>query len=155
MFLREAIEDDIELIYEWANDNTVRKNAVNKEKIIWEDHKKWYKNKILDSETYIYILEENIGQIRFDKIEDHYEIDYSIDKKYRGKGYGVIIIKEGIKKLFSDKKKKVLVKAKVKQENIASLKVFRKCNFSLIKEEINGEEDYLIFSFNENLKMII
>lgn len=158
MLLREVTNKDIEQLFEWANDDVVRKNAVNQEKIDWEDHKKWYNSRDFGSRTFIFILEENsesVGQIRFDKIENNYEIDYSIDEKYRGKGYGITILKEGIDKLFSGLKENVSILAKVKQENIASFKVFKKCGFSLINKEENKGDVYFVFSLNKNLKNII
>jgi spore coat polysaccharide biosynthesis protein SpsF len=70
-----------------------------------------------------------IGQIRFDKDDDGYwEIDYSVDSKFRGMGFGSVLVEKG---LYCLKKVEygVKLKAQVKAENIASIRVFRKIKF--------------------------
>lgn len=158
MLLREITKKDIEQLFNWVNDDDVRNNAVNQASISWNDHKKWYNSRDFGSETFIYILEdnqENIGQIRFDKIENNYVIDYSIDEKHRGKGYGVFLVNEGVKKLNLDVGKNVSIIAKVKKGNIASSKAFKKCDFSLIRKEKYKGENYYVFKYNIYLYNII
>lgn len=126
--------DDVKLLYDWANDASVRINAFNIEPIKWEEHINWFQSKLKSVHSKIFILyldKDPAGQIRFDYREDCWEIDYSIDKKYRGKGLGKLIIELGILKLnHSD-----LLKAKVKEENIASFKVFQQLGFDQISHE--------------------
>ncbi|RMA65987.1 UDP-2,4-diacetamido-2,4,6-trideoxy-beta-L-altropyranose hydrolase [Ulvibacter antarcticus] len=129
--LRPANEKDMLLLFDWANDPDVRKNAFNSEKIELENHKKWYSNKIKDANTKILILEKDelpLGQIRFDKTDDNWTIDYSIDAKYRGLGLGGRIIELGIEHLKED------VKAIVKVDNIGSCKVFENLGFTNTNE---------------------
>ena len=70
--LRKAKEDDCDLLYRWANDPKVRKNSFNKEKIDYEEHKKWFENKLNSDKSYMFILKDEVplGQIRID-IEDN------------------------------------------------------------------------------------
>ncbi len=133
--LRPANEKDMLLLFNWANDSDVRKNALNSEKIELENHKKWYLDKIKDLNSKIYILEKDdfpLGQIRFDKTDENWNIDYSIDKKYRGLGLGGTIIELGMEQL------KENLKAIVKIENVSSCKVFENLGFTkAIKNEGN------------------
>src|SRR5690606_11027565 len=102
---------------------------------------KWFYNKLLDTGSNIYILEGidgAIGQIRFEKVNCYCEIDYSIDEKYRGLGYGYKIVCLGIQKMFQ--KGNSNIKAIVNENNIASQRVFEKASYRKIKfEEYNGE----------------
>lgn len=125
--LRKVNDKDALLLFDWANDPDVRKNALNSNEIELENHKNWFSKKINDpNNTEIYILEKDgrpLGQVRFDKIDGIWEIDYSIDKQYRGLGLGGRIIELGIEELKKD------VKAIVKIENLSSCKVFENLGF--------------------------
>lgn len=131
--LRLANKNDVELFFNWVNDKLVRQNAINKEKVKWENHITWFKNKILSQDTYIYILEQDctpIGQIRFDKEQDGFLIDYSIDKKFRGKGFGQKILIQSLQKIHEAEGKNITIKATVLKSNIGSQKVFTKVGFN-------------------------
>lgn len=135
--LRQVLKNDCKLIFEWANDPLVRRNALNSQEIKWEDHLKWFHSRINDDKTKMYILvreTENIGQLRFEKENDYWKIDYSIDKRYRGMGMGKRIIELALREINGS------VKAWVKQDNIASCKVFEKLGFvkeSILNDSVN------------------
>ncbi|GJM33456.1 MAG: hypothetical protein DHS20C18_24570 [Saprospiraceae bacterium] len=130
--LRKATAKDVELYFNWANDNSVRKNAFSQEPILLEHHQKWFNQKIKNEESHLLILEKEnipIGQIRFDKDENNeWEIDYSIDFNYRGLGYGIMLLQRGLDHL-KNIETKPKVKAVVKGHNLASLKAFRNIGF--------------------------
>lgn len=133
--IRKAKIEDFEIYFRWANDSDVRANAINPDQITLENHINWFKSKIISKYSYLYLIEINnspIGQIRFDYSDKYYVIDYSVDRNHRGKGFGRLIIKIGIEKLLeelsTDQNLKLL--ALVKEDNIASSKVFEKLNFS-------------------------
>ncbi|WP_369617507.1 GNAT family N-acetyltransferase [Flavobacterium sp. CFS9] len=141
LFLREANEDDVELLFIWANDQDVRKNSIVQDQIIWENHLAWFKKKINDSETKIFILSNKnkcFGQIRIDKVGSQWQIDYSIDHIYRGQGLGKEIVKHLLNK-FNFK-----FKATVKKENYPSAKVFTHLGFKTLKSD---NEDFLFFEY--------
>jgi RimJ/RimL family protein N-acetyltransferase len=77
-----------------------------------------------------FLNDEPVGQIRFDKENDDYVIDYSIAKIHRGKGLGTEIVKAGIKILTETIHKPFTVVAQVQEENIASIKVFTALHFT-------------------------
>lgn len=144
--LRKASYDDCNRLFDWANDELVRKNSFNTGAIIYEDHKKWFENKIDNINSIIFIAMINdilIGQIRIDIDGDIGIIDYSIDYKYRGKGLGTQVletIKEVVKSDYKHIKKLL---GKVKHDNYSSQRAFRNAEF---KNEI--KTDYLIYYFN-------
>ncbi len=73
---------------------------------------------------FVLIYNTPVGQIRLDKEGDVWVLDYSIDKKYRGKGFGKKIIQLVLE---SDVSKPI--KVVVKPANFASLKSFNKIIF--------------------------
>ena len=54
--LREVTAKDMDLLYEWANDPTVRQNAFHTEPIPYENHKMWFAKNLADREVLMYIL---------------------------------------------------------------------------------------------------
>jgi RimJ/RimL family protein N-acetyltransferase len=139
-----ATIDDAQLLFDWANDKIVRFNSLVTGTILWEDHLKWFNNK-LHSQSKIYLLfRDNIpvGQIRFDFINEFWIIDYSIDEKHRGKGFGKKILELAIRKFNVGD----ILKAIVKNENVSSLKIFQKLGF-----ERSKEPDYRTISFTKKI----
>ncbi len=134
LFVRKATIEDAQQYFEWANDVAVRNNSFNKDQINWENHLKWFENKLLSSNTYLFIFyidDLPVGQVRLDFQEDFWYIDYSIDREYRGKGMGTAMIKTIINKFPSYN-----IKAQVKKDNVGSLKVFEKTGFKIVSEYV-------------------
>jgi RimJ/RimL family protein N-acetyltransferase len=127
--LRQATIADAQLLFDWANDKDVRRNAIHSEAIEWENHLKWLSAK-LNTSTKLFILEYNgeaAGQIRFDWSEEEqgWMVDYSVSESFRGKGLGKRLIEAGIAKL-----NLYPVLAFVKPENTPSIKVFEALSFN-------------------------
>ena len=122
---------DVKIFFKWINDISVRKNSNIKRKIKFKHHYSWFKKKLKSAKSLFFILKSGnklIGQIRLDQQKKGILISYSIDKNYRNRGYGLILIKklERIaKKYFKNK----TLYAKVKKENIASNKIFTAINY--------------------------
>lgn len=140
LLLVKANIQDSELLYHWVNDYEVRKNSFNTGKIDYKKHLEWLKERLYSEDTLIYIYKDGqnpIGVIRLEKIDDFSMlINYSIDAKYRGKGYGTKLLAL-IKKTFSD----ILLIGKVKTNNISSIIAFQKAGY-FIKEEPDYVEFY-------------
>lgn len=138
--LRVATENDVELIYNWANDEECRKNSLNTDKIPYENHIKWYNQKLIDPFSYIYILQYNgqdVGQIRIDISDNIGLISYMIDCKYRGKGFGKMIITMAENEV---KGKVSYLRAIVKYANMPSKNIFESLGYS---KEL--DEEYIIY----------
>lgn len=135
--LRDVNIHDLELLYIWVNDKDVRRNSLNQNIIKFEEHCNWFNNIINSDSSKIYILENwngiPVGQIRFSFINGDYIIGFSIDSRYRGKGLGEIIIRDGIERLKTQIKKKIILLAQVKNQNIASKNIFLKLDFKNIR----------------------
>ena len=138
--------EDMELYFQWANDPNVRKNAFNSEYISWEDHQEWFSKKVTNDNACLYLITDNhipIGQVRFDICDQEAEIGYSIDKKYRGQGYGKKILSAAIDSFAKTYGEVDILLAKVKGENIASKKIFIGLGFA-IQDHKDGVVEYKI-----------
>lgn len=147
--LRKVTDADLAILFEWANDPEVRQNAINQEPIALGSHEIWFKNKLRDEHSKIFVLrkdEQPVGQIRFDFVGDRFMIDYSIAPNFRGLGLGSEILKQGLRLLTEQRSEKmVLVGAEVDRQNIPSMKVFRSAGFLEAGERSIGERVFTIF----------
>ena len=138
LYLRSVVEEDRDVLYQWANDSEVRNNAFHTEQIIYDTHKLWFANVLKDKDVLQYILvseegenkeKKEIGQIRLNIYQDRAVIDYSIARDMRKKGFGVKIIQMMEQKLHETGSNISILVAEVKNENVASAKVFEKCGY--------------------------
>jgi len=144
LFLRKANIMDCDLLFNWANDEDVRKNSFNQSKILYENHVIWFKNTIELNKCIIFILysyNTPVGQVRIDIEGNCGIIDYSIDKMNRGKGYGVEILHILEKTIINEKISIIKLIGNVKYNNIKSQRVFEKNNYKMILEE-----EYFLYS---------
>jgi UDP-2,4-diacetamido-2,4,6-trideoxy-beta-L-altropyranose hydrolase len=132
--LRPARQDDCKFLWEWANDSDVREVSFSSELISWEEHLQWFKSKLGDRNCLFFIAVDSadvpIGQVRFDIVKEKKEavISVSIDRKFRGKGYGSAIIQLASQMLFSLSGVNV-IQAYIKQNNAASIRAFMKAGY--------------------------
>ena len=149
MRLRDVNQEDCRRLFDWANDSSLRHNAINKAIISWDGHKEWFENK-LQSNTKMLILEgkEAIGQVRFDNIDDHWEIDYSIDEKYRGRGLGADLLRLALHRHLEIKEHSLdTVIGRVHKDNIPSQKIFEKLEFKLEDTVDHLNSSYLVYVY--------
>ena len=128
IILRHATVDDLELVFNWANDELCRKNSFYTQKLTLDEHTEWFERKINDDNCMIFILMNEyipIGQIRIEYRDNTGYISYSIDSNYRNMGFGRRIIELVEEKKEVRKKASILI-GKVKYFNVSSQKVFEK-----------------------------
>lgn len=132
-YLRKATEEDMELLYKWANDPLVRANSFSTEIIDYEKHQEWFQNLLVDNSSiqYIYLCDnEMIGQIRIKIKDEMAELSYSIraDRRHMGHGKNILqLLKEQIK-IDCPRVKKLT--GNVKAENIASQQALLSAGFT-------------------------
>lgn len=134
LYLRKVQPTDLDLLFQWANDSTVRQNAFHTEQIPYENHVKWFTKMMADESVHQYILcegEEPIGQIRLNIEGNEALIDYSISAEHRGRGYGSKLLQLMKNQIVTDKISGVIkMTGQVKYENFASARAFEKCGFT-------------------------
>ena len=55
---REATEDDLQLYFKWVNDQEVRRQSYDSERIELETHEKWFLDKV-NHDSWIFLLFQN------------------------------------------------------------------------------------------------
>lgn len=136
--LIKATKADCKNIYDWANEEEVRKNSFNSDLIKYEDHVKWFESKLNDEDVYLFIVKDkgeedkdiSVGMLRLERQENNsLLINFSIDVNSRGKGYATKLLK-----FIKDKYRNELLVGKVKTTNIGSMKAFEKSEYWSEKE---------------------
>ena len=150
--IREVEIRDSQDIYNWRNDERVRRWCCRNENISINDHEKWFNAKMKDSNTTMFIAEnlmqKKLGQVRFDKTENGVLISTNLNPDFFGKGIGSELIRIATKRYMVDSKEKRIL-AQIKEGNTQSIKAFKKAGYKFLKEE---ERDNLIittFVFNK------
>lgn len=134
---RTATEADLSKTFEWANDPELRVQSYNSNPISSEDHAEWFRERLFDPSTYIYIFEYKgipIGQVRF-SISTEAAISYSIDIKYRGRGWGALVVKKAIEIFQDSSNTNCKIVGYVKFANDSSNRIFKKLRFSQVITE--------------------
>jgi len=135
---RKATMADCERVYGWISDEEVRKAAFSQETIRFETHQKWFEGKLKDSGTLYWIAEREerpVGQIRFENIDQNIpEISVVIDPCQRGRGLGSYLLKLACEKFMAQSPHSEGILAKVRLENINSLKAFKLAGFHFKRE---------------------
>jgi len=150
LWLRPVQAEDRKRLWEWANDPGVRAASFSAEPISWESHVAWFAKKLESCQghnpaSFIFVAEDDegsaVGQVRFDtRPEGSWDIDISVDKAMRGRGFGAKIIASGIREL-EKSKPNPQVHALVKPANVASIRTFEMCGFCRVgTQEIRGHE---------------
>ncbi|NMF03283.1 GNAT family N-acetyltransferase [Clostridium beijerinckii] len=131
--LDRASKEDYDLLFNWVNDEEVRKNSFNPEKILYSNHIKWFNNMINSDKCIIFILKLKntpVGQVRIAIERNFAIISYSLDKSYRGKGLTTTMLSLLEKEVKNNRININKLIAFVKLENIASQKVFEKLKYN-------------------------
>lgn len=150
-YLRVADWGDVDLLFSWANDKEVRKNSFSSEPICYEEHLAWFRKKYQERDSQIYIFCEEgqeKGMLRLDFHGNEVEISYSIAPEERRKGYGekLILLAEqeacykfqemGECALGRERRgQRLVIKARVKKDNLASNHIFTKLGYEKCGEE--------------------
>lgn len=100
-------------------------------------HGVWFRKLLDDPDRFMFIGvvgTTSVGMVRFDKTGDAFKVSVNVAQAERGKGYGDQLVKSGILKL-GDYVGRVPLLAKIKGDNLASIRIFERCGFELIANE--------------------
>ena len=130
--LRTVKKEDVDILYEWANDPITRKNSFSEERIEYITHVNWF-NSCMDNPNCIQLIlevdESRVGQARLDINAEEAKLSYSIAPSCRLMGYGKILINE-VARWINDYMPNIkVILADTKSDNIASQEVLRKSGF--------------------------
>ncbi len=147
--LRPATGADAELLWQWANDRTVRDHAFHSEPIAWTTHQHWLAAKLHDPGCRIWILENDgqpVGQIRYERDGEVVEISLSVAAACRGRGFGRQLL--ALSRAIACRELGVArVRGVVKSTNHASQRLFAGMGFRLLESTTRCEAPYVIFEW--------
>ena len=135
--IKKASINDASFFYELRNEKSARKNFFNTKNIKYNDHLKWYEKKIKKKNAIFLVAlsnnSEKIGTVRYETNKIFTDISINISKKFRNLGFGSKIIKESEKFL----KKKTIIISRIRSNNKSSIKIFKRNNYNVIKNNKN------------------
>jgi UDP-2,4-diacetamido-2,4,6-trideoxy-beta-L-altropyranose hydrolase len=136
--LRVASEEDVLLLWQWANEAGTRRNSFTVEPISWVSSQAWYAAKLSSPDTRLWILEVQkvpVGQIRYDRTDPGTaRISFSIAPAYRRMGLGTQLLS-----LSADRAGRELkvdtVEGITFAENRAANHAFLRAGFNVVEEK--------------------
>jgi RimJ/RimL family protein N-acetyltransferase len=144
---RKPTLQDVDLYFQWANDEVVRQNSFDQERIVYDDHVAWFKRKLTSADCFFYLFvheKEPVGQVRIEVKPTETVIGISIDSKYRGKGLGATMLEMACTDHFKKTSSQV-INAYIKENNISSIAIFKKAGFK--------NEEHLIVKGVKSVKL--
>lgn len=152
--LRKAIKSDVKIIFDLTNEDEVRENSINTDPIIWENHVKWFNEKLNDNDYLILIAEDEpnqfVGQVRYEFENTQAIVSISIAPDFRGLDLAAPIITDSAKFLFKSNEKVETILAYIREINIPSLKAFEQAGYIYFQQEIINDEKFLVYRFLRN-----
>jgi UDP-2,4-diacetamido-2,4,6-trideoxy-beta-L-altropyranose hydrolase len=144
--LRLARPSDCRLLFEWATDPESRAASFHSDSISWEDHNRWFAERLQDSHSVIYIGEcatgEPVGLVRFQMKDECAVLSVNVAAAFRGRGWGRELILFSTHALVRDHAVRRIL-ACVKPENQASLRLFEASGFRRTgSEQVSGQEAF-------------
>ena len=138
--LRNAIKEDSQKLFNWRNDEETRQQSLSTALIEWSAHEQWLTKSLVNPDRTIFIFEENgipAGTCRIDREVEKdgrevFELSWTIAPKQRGKGLGKKMLGE---LLALETLRGKLIKATIKSDNLASVKMVEKFGFHLERDE--------------------
>jgi len=121
------IEDTI-AIWKWRNEKTVRMNSFNTRPIHLKKHLSWFSHALCNRKKRIFVIYNNKSKIGFVRIDmdTKPEINIAVGKRYRRLGFGSRAIRLACELV---NRKNII--AKLKRENMASIKAFERAGFKI------------------------
>jgi spore coat polysaccharide biosynthesis protein SpsF len=147
---RFAGEEDVDLVFKWANEKTARENSYNPDAIAYEDHVRWFNKKIhsADGSFYIFINEQKapVGQVRIEKTEHDKEsiVSILIDESHRGKGYSIEMLQQASDD-FLNRNNQYHILAYVFKRNEISYRSFIRAGYVQLEvRDVKGVPSYIL-----------
>ena len=138
--LSNASNKDLEILYFWRNQKSVRKWSFKKSKISKNTHTEWFKKNSKSKKSIIKIFRYNnlrCGMVRLNLLKKNYNLNYLIDQKYRKKKLGKKMLSLFLKEIYKKINKKTYIIAKSEIRNISSNKCLLSVGFKLINKNNN------------------
>lgn len=133
--LLKAKAEYCETVFKWRNNPDVRRRFFDPRELSYAEHKTWFFESLVKEDRILLIAQESgnpVGVIRFDLMGPEMrtaEIDIYVDPDKKGHGLGKKMLRHVEEWLRQNTDIRTMV-AKVKDENMASVRMFKSCNFN-------------------------
>jgi UDP-2,4-diacetamido-2,4,6-trideoxy-beta-L-altropyranose hydrolase len=145
LHLRPAGIADRQSMLEWRNDARTREYSGDGTPISFADHARWFEASLSDPARKLLIAEENgspIGVLRYDINGSEAEVSIYLVPGLAGRGLGTRLLAAGELWLDSAAPEVHRLRAEVRNDNQASLRLFEACGFerqmTIFRKELNG-----------------
>jgi UDP-2,4-diacetamido-2,4,6-trideoxy-beta-L-altropyranose hydrolase len=148
--LRLVRETDCRLLFEWANDPVARAASFHGAEISWEDHVCWFRERLQDPQSIIYIGEnaagEPVGLVRFQIKGVRAVLSVNVAPEFRGQGWGRGLIAFGTRSMVRTGSVR-RVDALVKPDNQASVRLFEASGYRRAGIERVADQEALLYTW--------
>lgn len=137
ILVRFASIDDLVDVFNWRNDPLSREMSLNTMEIEFPHHQAWFKNAIEETTSALVIAE--ISQVKLGVCKFFVpvsgttcEVSINLNPLFRGKNLSMPFLKKSValaKNIWG-----LPFIARIKHQNIASLKLFSRCGFTVINQ---------------------
>jgi len=137
LYLRFATFDDAKILYEWRTDEETQRHSFHTASFSFEHHLAWLCTVLKEPAQRLYIMmldDKPIGQVRLSFNGDAASISYSIAPLYRMQGYGMRILVLAENELIKTNPAIHFLMAEVKEENVASQRIFEKLHYDALQK---------------------
>lgn len=144
--VRYATLKDEALLLGWRNDPTTRRNAFSPDPIPAESHRIWFRHRLRNLDgCCLYIVETidgvPLGQVRFERSEEAWEVHYALSPVFRGRGLGRRLLETALQKLHAEMRG-ALIFGRVKNDNSRSRRLFESLGFDIELDAGGGVSVY-------------
>lgn len=132
--LRKAQTTDCVRLWRWRNESEARHSFFSNRKIPYEEHKVWFTKQLTDPKACLLIGEnkhkEPVGRICINQFGHRSaEIHILINRKYRNRGFGKLLIRKAVSYVLSRLRLKKII-AHVRLDNPRSIGAFKSAGFT-------------------------
>jgi len=130
--LRSATEDDAALLLAWRNDPITRAASRSTEPVEFAVHLQWLRSNLSSQAVKIFIAEHDgrpVGVVRAVHCGEYSELSWTVAPVDRGKGIGAEIVSRAVSVIGVRP-----LRAEIRSENNASIRIAEKCGFVLQRE---------------------
>jgi UDP-2,4-diacetamido-2,4,6-trideoxy-beta-L-altropyranose hydrolase len=150
----ERVPDDCRIQWEWAIGPEVVGASFSSGPIPWEAHVPWFRANLSDPcailYTATYVIDEPVGQVRFQQAGLRATISIGLAKGFRGRGLGRTLLFLACERLFRESKVEA-IDAYVKPDNEASIGLFSNSGFRRLGTESVGNQPAIHFVFERSV----
>ncbi len=138
MSIVRASDADSMDIWNWRNDFRARQMSATTNLIRFEEHDVWFNNRLKDINCYLYLGKIGIDKVGFcrldiDPIKNTAEVSINLNPNFRNKKISSFFLQK-VLRIFSHERS-INLTARIKKENIASIKCFTNSNFIFDSED--------------------